>query len=189
MAPLPRLDETNLDENMILDPSDSANQFIFYHLAMNGLIPIYSPLDNNPDYDNDDDPVVRLTSNLKIDIDRISPENIGLNPNIRGFNDWANIVLNFHQFGDLANAAVNPVTVHEPTLEELIAFEQELNRDQEVNRKRHHEKFQHHTQWPSACTRNQAVRPTGDTYKRHYGSNLRPYVAGAGQPYQQRNIG
>lgn len=26
------------------------------------------------------------------------------------------------------------MTVHEPTLEELIAFEQELNRDQEVNR-------------------------------------------------------
>src|SRR5207248_725920 len=47
-----------------------------------------------------------------------------------GFDDWSNIALNFHQFGDSAGAANNPMTEHEPTLQELIALEQELKRNE-----------------------------------------------------------
>jgi hypothetical protein len=140
-TPLPTLNERSLDENMILDMTDTANQFIFYRLLPMGmppiptLVPFRTNLNANPDYDNDDSlPGGGLSSNLMIDID-MSPlcpgQNIGLNRNITGgFDDWSNIALNFHKFGDSANAGVNTVTEVEPSLEDFIAFERELNRNE-----------------------------------------------------------
>jgi hypothetical protein len=129
-TPLPTLLEFFLRENIILDPTDTVNSFVFVN-SLGAKTPW--PLNQPPDYNANGTTTDFVIAN--IDTVGLSGQPAGCGNNVfsvltGGFDDWSNIALNFHHFSDSANAASNPATEHELTLQELIALEQELNRNE-----------------------------------------------------------
>jgi uncharacterized repeat protein (TIGR01451 family) len=129
-APLPTLVENALDENVVLDPTDPSNQFIFVDAAGNK---VRAPLNLNPDWSGDaaDPP---FESGITLNIDTASSAgnpgactNNSSSSTLTGHDDWNVISLPFTQFADSASGGVNVVTQPEPTLQELVALEVELN--------------------------------------------------------------
>lgn len=140
-APLPIpnavIDETNLDESIVLDPDDEVHAFVWTNA--DGVkvrdTPANKPVDWNQDGDTDD-------SGLEINIDLSNSDGFppdcdpsssnGMKFNqplseIEGHDDWSNISIPFVQFGDSKNDALNLIDLVEPTDEELIQYERELN--------------------------------------------------------------
>lgn len=135
-APLPDLDEDNLDENLILDPSDLTNRFIW----LNGGTKIQTPLNANPDWNQDgDDPPFEDDVTMDIDYDPdddgdddedegdCDDENEGTDRTLKGFDDWVAISLPFRHFGNSAGEPINLHTHRDPTFAEQRALWDEIN--------------------------------------------------------------
>ena len=127
-APLPPLRENNLDEATILDATDATNRFVFVDGTGQK---VQNQLNQVVDWNGDGDTV---DSGLTVNIDTVGMNgrprrcrNTSSNSTLTGFDDWSNIAMSFRQFGNSADAAINPVTEPEPTLQELLELEQELN--------------------------------------------------------------
>ncbi len=125
-APLPDLDESNLDESVILDVTDETNQFVF--INGNGQRvrnQLNQPVDWNGDGDTDD---WSISTNIDTSvIDGDSCINSVSDSVLAGHDDWAAIELNFRQFGFNNGAPINLVTDREPNIQELLALKKELN--------------------------------------------------------------
>ena len=114
-APLATLLETNLDETLIEDPSDTANQLVFLDGANWRTT---APVNLNPNWTGDLDPP--FESGVTVNIDSIV-QGFGLFPPVGppaclnnvtniplvGADDWAAISLPFRQFGASADGAIN----------------------------------------------------------------------------------
>ncbi|GAA3828391.1 hypothetical protein GCM10022226_56520 [Sphaerisporangium flaviroseum] len=129
-APLMNLVENRLDENVILDPSDGANRFIFVD-GTGDKAP--HDLNANPDWDGDAaDPPYENPVTANIDTgdsagDPASCVNTTNNSTLRGSDDWSFISLPFHQFGDSLDDAIRPTTGEEPIEQEIEALWVKLN--------------------------------------------------------------
>lgn len=127
-APLPTLDESNLDESIILDSTDSTNQFVFVDANGNKIRnQLDQPVDWNGDGDTNDS---GLSVNVNTNATGGGPaacQNGSSSETLTGHHDWDVISIPFRQFGDSANSAINPVTEPEITIDELIELEEELN--------------------------------------------------------------
>jgi len=133
-APLPTLIEGLLDESIILDPRDTANQFIF----TNPLGKFDNPLNQRADWSGDGDtndycipnqdncPIFNVNT---VGLDGIPPDcaNDFTNQSLNGYNDWLNIRLNVLNTADPQNAPINRVNEQEPTLEDRDRLLRELN--------------------------------------------------------------
>jgi uncharacterized repeat protein (TIGR01451 family) len=128
-VPLPLLRENDLDETMVLDPSDPSNQFVF----INGNTRITrSPLDQAPDWNGNG---VMGEQNLTVNIDTSDlitgrPANCTndiTDDVLAGHDDWPVISLPFRQFGDFKNAPINPITEPEPDLTDRLLLRRALN--------------------------------------------------------------
>jgi uncharacterized repeat protein (TIGR01451 family) len=139
-APLPQLVENNLNESIILDATDAGNRFVFTNPAgmkvqwnLGGDNDGDGPGDGNGngigDGVNWNGDMDTSDSGLTVNIDTNAPcaANTVTNSTLTGYDDWTNISLPFRQFGESADSAINPTTEPEPTLQELIELEQELN--------------------------------------------------------------
>jgi uncharacterized repeat protein (TIGR01451 family) len=129
-TPLPQLMENNLNENTILDPTDNLNMFAF----VNSLgQKVRAPLNQRPNYNangstTDSGLTVNLdTSNAANNRPRACSNNVNNSTFNGGFDDWRNIALNFRQFGDSADGAINPVTEPELVLEDLLLLDEAFN--------------------------------------------------------------
>ena len=142
-APLSSLIENDLDESLILDSSDPANQFVFTNgigqkvqsplngdLDGDGIItPGIDGVDWDGDGDTDENSVaVNIdTSGLNGRPSDCTNNTIDDSTNaIAGYNDWDNVVLNFRQFG-AAEDADRPIDGPEPDLDDLELLQEELN--------------------------------------------------------------
>ncbi len=126
-APLLTLDETDLDDGIILDVTDPFNQYSW--VDPTGLL-VRAPLNIETEWNNDN--VVDLGQMIDVDIDGPSgcSGNVGLTanpPGLEGYDDWSNIRLPLWQSEDLADAAVDPVTQPELGQQELIELEEQYN--------------------------------------------------------------
>jgi len=126
-APLDPLDETSLNDGLVMDATDPVGQFAWVE-PTNGMLvrwPVDTPVNWNP-LD-----LSFLDMGQQIDIDRDGPSdcttNIGLNNNLTGYDDWSNIRMTLLADGDLDDAAVNPVLATEPDEATLFALEAEFN--------------------------------------------------------------
>jgi len=135
VAPLPTLSENNLDESMILDSTDGSNRFVFTN--PNGR-KVQSALNQRVDWNSDGDTTDSgLTGNIDTADDNDTADtsddsparcaNSASNSTLTGHDDWTRISLPFRQFGDSADAAINPFNEPEPTLDELQQLEEALN--------------------------------------------------------------
>lgn len=134
-APLPTLFENNLNESMILDPTDGSNRFVYTN--PNGR-KVQSALNQRVDWNSDGDTTDSgLTGNIDTADDNDTADtsddsparcaNSTSNSTLTGHDDWTRISLPFRQFGDSADAAIDPVNEPEPTLDELQRLEEALN--------------------------------------------------------------
>jgi len=129
VAPLPMLDEDELSENTILDPSDTANQFAFTN---EGGTSVRASLSQNPNWNGDADPPLEaVVEDVNIDDDGTdgTPEacDNDSDDELRGADDWSYVSLAFHGFGEKADAAVRPETDDVPTSEDLERMWRSLN--------------------------------------------------------------
>lgn len=140
-APLPagsgELDESALDERTVLDPTDRLHLFSFVNALGEK---VRSPLNGDVDGDGvadgvdwNGDGVVSDLSGFAVNVDTSGltgrpPECTNSSFDVlTGYHDWFNISLPFRQFGDLADAPLNPTLDPEPTLEELQEQEVAFN--------------------------------------------------------------
>ena len=130
-TPLPILVETSVFETTILDSNDPVNLFVFVNLL--GL-KVPSPLNQNPDYNANS--IIPDIFPFPLNIDTVGQNgqpagcaNNDFKVLTGGFDDWRNIALSFRHFVDLPNAASGAWPERELTKEDLIALEQELNRN------------------------------------------------------------
>jgi uncharacterized repeat protein (TIGR01451 family) len=131
---LPTLQEDDLDEPLIFDASDPANQTAFVNA--NGK-KVRSALNTPNNYDGDSPPDPTDT-NLMVNINTsdsvtgmpVDCTNTGLFPNPPGmtwYDDWTNISLPFNHFGNSLDGPINPVLTPEPTMAELLQLEKAFN--------------------------------------------------------------
>ncbi len=141
-APLPPptglLVENDLDETVALDATDASNMFTFKQPNGLNAQTVIWPLDQPVDWDGDGAPPGAGVPNTSaiVNVDTAdtngTPANLGddfpadcSNPTtdnlMSGFIDWtlAVFAVPLRQFGDSADAAVNPFTGPEPTFEEI----------------------------------------------------------------------
>jgi hypothetical protein len=136
-APLPDLDEDNLDENLVLDPTDAENRFVW--LDSDGDR-VQTPLNANPNWNNDTDPPLEtgLTADIDNDPDddddddddegECDDENEGTSgPLLKGFDDWTAISLPFRHFGNSVDDPIRPGVHPDPTRAEQQAIWEEIN--------------------------------------------------------------
>jgi hypothetical protein len=131
------LNETALDERTVLDPANRVHQFVFVNALGEK---VRSPLNGDVDGDGladgtdwDGDGEITDASGLMINVDTTGTS--GRPPDcfntalevMTGYDDWFNMSLPFRQFGNLADAAVNPTVTPEPSLEEQIDLVTALN--------------------------------------------------------------
>jgi uncharacterized repeat protein (TIGR01451 family) len=135
LAPLPTLEEDDLDETVPLDANDPINRFV-YTLANRAKI--QWPLDGDADGDGAFDRIPwdgdgALETSVRVNIDNSNekgrPEdcsNLTSTEELTGHDDWSRISLPFRHFGNASDGPVNPVDSPEPRLEEYEALEREL---------------------------------------------------------------
>lgn len=130
IAPLEPLDEKNLSEGTILDNSDNVNQFVFVN-ANGGKV--RSALNLGIDW-NGNGVVEPTLSDLDVNIDTVGQNgepkkclNDDLDTHMSGHDDWSRISLPFRHFGDSADAPINLDTTPDPTEQEVLELEEELN--------------------------------------------------------------
>jgi hypothetical protein len=129
-APLITLDESNLDESLVLDGTDPSNRFVFVNSAGRKT---QRPLNGASDWNADGTPPSAPGLTINVDTsDSVSGRpsactNNASNGTLTGYDDWANIALSFRQFGDSADGAINPVQELEPTLNDLIQQRRDIN--------------------------------------------------------------
>jgi len=116
------LNGAGLDETQILDATDMENMTAFSDGAGN---PQTSGLDTPNDWSGDDAPLgnppddVGVTANINAGPASLcSTSGLDIEPH-QPHDDWSVVQLNFLQYGDAADAPVNPTTEPEPTPEEL----------------------------------------------------------------------
>lgn len=134
-GPLPDLRENALTEPTILDAADPNNRFVFVDTT-GQKVP--NNLNTTPNWNRDTDPP--FESNVG-DVPPTNIDNAGPGPNpipsgcinvstdepLTGSDDWTFVSLPFRQFGDSANAAINPEGSGLPTTSELLAMYEEQN--------------------------------------------------------------
>ncbi len=138
-APLPPLDQGNLDEAIRLDETDPANRIVFTNAAgiKDDDHPVNGDLDRDglfDGYDWDGDGVLG-GSGLVVDIDLAGSTgtpaecrgNTGTTTILSGYNDWANVRLNFRLGGEAVSGAVNLVEGPSPTEPEMRELQRELH--------------------------------------------------------------
>jgi uncharacterized repeat protein (TIGR01451 family) len=129
-ATLPNLTENALNETQILDASDTSNQFVFNDANGNKVRnPLNATADYNGDGDTTDNPVVP-----GVNVDDANSngrpaacDNGSTNDTHNTFDDWSAISLQFRQFGDSADGAINKEDEPNITLHEMVQLEAELN--------------------------------------------------------------
>lgn len=131
---LPALDESSLDETVILDPNDNINLGVY--LPIGSLTRQLFRLDQNVDYSGDGpagDPPWE-TAVTGADINNTPPQttpptpgqgppgcrNSATGQTLTGYDDWANISIPFRHFGDSQNGARNPFEEPLPRLQDLL---------------------------------------------------------------------
>lgn len=124
-APLPTLREDALNDELVLDGSDSDNRFIF--VDPEGL-QVMRDLDAPADWNSGPG----ATNNVNVNTSDAggSPPactNERLDDEISGFHDWDNVVLGLRGAGDPVAGPHNPTTRPEPTDSEIDAFIVKLN--------------------------------------------------------------
>ncbi len=128
-APLPYLDESHLDEAIILDPFDHDNQFIYVNglgFKNQGYLDSCVPWSGGG-LDCDDHDIY-----VEIDVPGYNnqPADCFDGYNIQGTvgaDDWSRILLRFRQFGESADGAVNPPDHTNTNLSEQLAVYREIN--------------------------------------------------------------
>ncbi|WP_405813356.1 MULTISPECIES: hypothetical protein [unclassified Streptomyces] len=131
-APLPDLKEDALTEPVILDASDAVNRFVFVD-STGQKVP--NNLNTSPDWNRDGDPPFEsMVPATNIDDAGPGPVrtpaaciNTSTNELLKGSDDWSSVSLTFRQFGDSADAAINPEDDDVPTTSELQAMHEERN--------------------------------------------------------------
>lgn len=133
-APLADLEENDLDERIILDPTDSTNRTKYTDdVGRKVQTQLDVPIDWNGDGDTNDPPT---GDTLKVNIDTKDassgePDDCGNGSSSRtltGFDDWSAISIPFRQFGDAKDGPVNPPhDITDPTTEELLQQQQDAN--------------------------------------------------------------
>lgn len=128
VAPLAPLTENNLNETAILDSTDASNQFVFNDAdgdkVRNAL---NATADYNGDGDATDNPVTVNVDDADSDGDPAACDNGSSNDTHTGFDDWSAISIQFRQFGDAEDGAIDKITEPEITLPELQELEEDLN--------------------------------------------------------------
>ncbi|MBX2821338.1 MAG: hypothetical protein KTR29_16710, partial [Rhodothermaceae bacterium] len=117
-APLQDLDETDLDENVILDPTDSENMTVF--IDSMGVAQT-TALDSTLDWAGDGNPPFSMSVSANINsgpASGCSGNPAGEDP-YSGHDDWSNIEMNFRLDSDFRDAPNNPTEEPEPSQEEL----------------------------------------------------------------------
>jgi len=126
-APLGDLPEDSLDEQAVLDPSDSASMVVY---TGDGGVNLQSPVGQPIDWDGDG----KIDGfNVQANIDDDGNNGPAACDNgdddivLHGSEDWSRIALRFRQFFDASDGAVNPGPEDEPTLAEMLALQEALN--------------------------------------------------------------
>ncbi|WP_404953411.1 hypothetical protein [Streptomyces sp. 147326] len=131
-GPLPDLRENALVEPTVLDAADPVNRLVFVD-STGQKVP--NNLNTSPDWNRDGDPPFEPTVPAT-NIDNAGPGpnpipagciNTSTNETLNGSDDWNSVSLPFRQFGDSANAAINPESDDVPTTSELLAMHEEQN--------------------------------------------------------------
>jgi hypothetical protein len=121
-APLPSLNESDLTEAIVVDPTDATSMMIYADgVCAIGRSAVSAAVDWNGDGDTVDIGLVQ-------DIDSppaSCPDNSA--QILAGHDDWNALALNFRMFADLEDGALNPVIEREPTLEELLDLRSRIN--------------------------------------------------------------
>ncbi|MBA3267050.1 MAG: DUF11 domain-containing protein [Acidimicrobiia bacterium] len=131
-APLGILDEDELNENVVLDPTDAQNTFVFIN-EPGGRI--QSNLNIRPNWNGDVDgaPGQPWEDDVEANIDTVDPDG---NPKacenddydeLDGANDWDFVSLSFHGFGEASDGAIRPEREPVPTTEDLEAMRRAIN--------------------------------------------------------------
>jgi uncharacterized repeat protein (TIGR01451 family) len=122
LSVLPNVNETNLNEPVVLDPSDNRNRAIYTNINQDK---VQRRLDRSINWNSaPGEGPFAFNTDLE-DATAGTPRGCSGNTLLSlhaGFNDWSNIVLPIAVFGDAEDAAVNPVIGPEPTLEEQQAL-------------------------------------------------------------------
>jgi len=140
VAPLASLNETALGESLVLDGTDTVNQFAFVDgLGNKRRWPLSGrDLDGDGvvdgiDFDGDGN-LTPGTVMVDIDVADASTRRPGacrsnnsLSPLLSGRDDWTSLELNLRVFGDSADGAINPETEPERDLQDLIATVEALS--------------------------------------------------------------
>ncbi|MFE0511993.1 hypothetical protein [Streptomyces sp. NPDC058964] len=130
--PLPDLRENALTEPTILDAADAVNRFVFVD-STGQKVP--NNLNTSPNWNADVDPPYEPNVPAT-NIDNAGPGpspapanciNNTTDETLKGSDDWTFVSLPFRQFGDSANAAVNPESDDVPTTSELLAMYEQQN--------------------------------------------------------------
>lgn len=134
-APLADLVENNLNENIVLDPTDLNNRFTFVNEPGEK---VQANLSGKPNWSGDDakdDPPYE--PKVIANIDTASPDpnrdpaacvNDKKNSTFKGADDWSYVSLAFRQFGDSDDAAIGAETDDVPTTQELLRLREEINK-------------------------------------------------------------
>jgi uncharacterized repeat protein (TIGR01451 family) len=132
MAPLPPLTENNLDEGVVLDPTDLINRFVFVNASG---AKVRAQLSGNPNY-SATPALPALESGLSVNIDTVSAEgtpasckNSSSKSVLTGYDDWSNIRFTFDGSGtaDGASGSGTPTPVSEPPLRQILLHQRVLN--------------------------------------------------------------
>jgi uncharacterized repeat protein (TIGR01451 family) len=129
-APLATLVENNLNDNITLDATDTANRYVFVNPAGNK---VQRALNLATNWNGDADPPFELSQTINIDTNATGGgpaacANTSTSSTLTGFDDWTSISLPFRQFAESADGVFSAPTDPEPTLAELRQLERELNK-------------------------------------------------------------
>ena len=127
---LPLLVEQWLDDGIVLDPADNANRYVFVDP---GGQKVQAALNAPTNWNGDSDPPLETDQAINIDTSGANGSPSGCtNSTIStvpymGQDNWANIIINYREFGETEAGARPLVSEAAPTLDELLALERELN--------------------------------------------------------------
>lgn len=134
VAPLSPLIENMLNEGTILDATDANNRFVFVDgTGQKVQNQLNQQVDWNGDGDTNDSPgSMPPIGPVNIDTGGTTGRpancvNTVTNDTLNGHNDWGVLSIPFLQFGDSADGAINPNLEPEPTFQDYLELQEELN--------------------------------------------------------------